>query len=88
MSDTPKLAEIAQRIGAHLARMEYAQPNRGGTKSRYWKSGARVTGAYVTVWYISYQWHATLTKANAWRYLQWLDAGNEGQHYEALRDAA
>lgn len=83
----PKLGEIARRIEEHLRRMEYAQPDRGSRFSRYWKSSARAAGSRIGVSYISYQYRWHLTKDEAWRYLQWLDAGNEGRHQEALENA-
>lgn len=84
----PKLAEIAKRIHEHLHRIEWADPNRGNARGSFWCSGAYESGSRVAVWYVSYQARSHLTKADAWRYLQWLDAGNNGRHYEAFRDAA
>ena len=85
---TPKLGEIADRIAAHLAKIEKAQPDHGSARSGYWHANAWPAGGRIGVKYISYQhtWH--LTKADALRYLQWLDAGNVGRHREALQDAA
>ena len=87
VAKAPKLAEIAKRIQAHLDRMEAAQPNRGTTNARYWHPSSRAAGPRVAVRYISYQYTNKLTKADAWAYLQWLDAGNEGTHYAALAKA-
>ena len=82
---TPKLAEIAKRIAAHLYRIEMAQPDHGSARSLFWNTGAISGGARVFVTYISYQGHASLTKADALKYLAWLDAGNVGKHWQALR---
>lgn len=80
------LAEIARRIEAHLTRFEKAQP-RDATpaKTLYWHSRAYRAGNRVAICYISYQVRSTLSKQEAVRYLSWLDAGNEGRHWEALR---
>lgn len=50
----------------------------------YYKAGAWASGRFVYVSYVNYQGYAHLTKAEAVRYLEWLDAGNVGRHYEAL----
>lgn len=81
---TPKLDEIARRLAAHLERIEASQPDRGKSSCRYWHANAWPAGSRVGVRYISYQMRWCITKAEAWRYLQWLDAGNVGKHREAL----
>lgn len=48
---------------------------------------ARVSGNRIRVLYISYQGSSTLTRAEAETYLAWLDAGGQGRHFEALREA-
>jgi hypothetical protein len=80
----PKLREIADRIAAHLKRMEMAQPNRGYGRSLYWKANSWPAGSKIGVVYISYQYEHKLTKADALEYLAWLDAGNEGTHHAVL----
>jgi hypothetical protein len=89
-----KLIEIADRISAHLARFEAdpiinaPAPSRMGSSEglkKYWHSRARQAGAYVGIVYIAYQGASNISKAEALRYLAWLDAGNVGRHYEALR---
>lgn len=85
-----KLAEVAAKIDEHLKRLE-KDPKWNVRKSvddkhhlslpRLWNSGAWVAGRYVLVIYVSYQGHAALSKSEAVEYLQWLDAGNKGQHY-------
>ena len=84
-----KLAEIGKRIHAHLKRFEAdpainTSPN-GQTTRRFFHAGAHATGRWVSVGYISYQGDRSLSKADALAYLEWLDAGNVGKHYEALR---
>jgi len=84
-----KLAEIAQGITAHLKRFE-ADPiiNKMNEKYKtspfYWPSACD-SGPRIFVSYVSYQGHSSLKKAEALSYLEWLDAGNVGRHYEALR---
>lgn len=84
-----KLSEIAARIDDNLKRFE-ADPeiNRPAGFSRmkpYFGSRAGATGRYVFVIYIDYQRHNNLSKSDALKYLAWLDAGNVGKHWEALK---
>ncbi len=79
---TPKMDEIARRITVHLRRMEKAQPDLGQAGSQYWCPRACPAGSRIAVRYISYQHDRFLKKSEAWQCLQWLDAGNEGQHQE------
>ena len=87
-----KLAEIAERIHAHLKRFEKdpkinpARASHGNTRA-YYCSFASASGRYVYVTYITYQGHSALPKADAEAYLAWLDAGNVGRHYEQQREA-
>ena len=84
-----KLTEIAARINAHLKRIE-ADPklnpwdNGPGSTHPYYNAGAWEAGRYVGVKYVSYQGSHNFSKADAERYLAWLDAGNNGRHYEAF----
>ena len=85
------MSEIGVRINAHLNRFE-ADPVinalhevRGSRLSPYWHVGAAQSGRFVYVTYVSYQGQTHLTKEQAEKYLAWLDAGNVGRHYEALR---
>ncbi len=91
--------DIAARINAHLQRFEadpevnrYQCPTpeqtEGSALRPYYHARAWALGGYVRVTYISYQGSSSLTKANAGKYLAWLDAGHEGRHYEALRALA
>lgn len=82
----PKLGEIASRIAAHLVRMaaeETAAAGRGftGKGRRFYEPNAWAAGSRVGIRYVSYQYTTPLTKADAWAYLQWLDAGNVGRHH-------
>lgn len=54
--------------------------------SPYFQPNAYQAGRYVGVCYISFQGASNLSKADAEKYLAWLDAGNVGRHYEALRE--
>ena len=69
-----KLAEIAARIEVHLKGFE---PYYG---ARAWAGGRWVYVAYSPSLFDSH-----LSKADAERYLDWLNAGNIGRHWEALR---
>lgn len=88
----PTLTEIAKRINGHLTRFE-ADPKinvRNATYQTqpYYHAGAYRAGAYVQVWYVSYQGKTNLKRDEAVRYLAWLDAGNVGSHYTAFRKGA
>lgn len=96
MSKGPKLAEIAERISVHLKRFESdtGDINRDehghGVNGRglrpYYLAQAVAVGSRVFVQYISYQGHSSLKKNEALAYLEWLDAGNVGRHFEAARE--
>lgn len=86
------LDEIAERILRHLLRFEsdpeinapHDEASMRGLRPyfdpRVWSSGRLV---YIT--YLSYHHAGSLSKTSAERYLRWLDEGNVGRHYEALR---
>lgn len=85
-----KLDEIARRIHAHLRRF-FDDPRinapcetHGGTRPYYHPHAAR-GGAYARVVYVTYHGGTSLTRAEAAAYLAWLDAGNVGKHFTALR---
>lgn len=87
----PTCKELAAKIYAHLKRFaadpELSHYTRDGKKyTRFWSVSAYGT-TRVNVFYISYQRVSVLTKAEAIKYLEWLDAGNVGHHYQALREA-
>ena len=46
---------------------------------------AFVAGRYIGICYVNYQGHSNVTRADAERYLEWLDAGNVGKHHQAPR---
>ena len=83
-----KLTEIAARIDAHLKRFESSlkinPPAEGYGSELYYDARAYVGGRWVYVSYVSYQDNSNLSKADAERYLAWMDAGNIGRHWEAL----
>jgi hypothetical protein len=83
---TPTLEDLAKRIRAHLKRFE-ADPaiSQRGKATRYWCTNAFRAGARLGLTYISYQGASYIKKAEAEKYLAWLDAGNVGRHFEALR---
>lgn len=84
------LAQVADRIHAHLKRLEAAQPeeSRNGeyTGRTFYGPSAVQAGAYVSVSYVTYQGRTNLTRQEAVAYLSALDNGFEGRHFEWLRD--
>lgn len=87
--------EIARRIDAHLKRFErdskinaeqFFLSRRTGKREssgrHYFYAGAWAAGRWVGVIYVSYQGHTNLSRDAASRYLDWLDAGNVGTHYQ------
>lgn len=84
-----KLKEIADRISVHLKAMEKERPTKRWTDDKgkeremtlYYCATARPAGGRIAISYISYQHTSHLKKADAERYLAWLDAGNKGKHY-------
>lgn len=84
--------EIADRINDYLHRFETdpvinaPRDGKPGGLVPYWHAHARYTrGPKMYVQYISYQGDSKLSKDEAIAYLAWLDAGNVGRHFEALR---
>ena len=84
-----KLKEIAEKISAHLARFErdamINKPCPTLKKRPYYFARAFASGNRVGVVYVNYQHHSYLTKADAIAYLDWLDAGNIGDHWRVKR---
>lgn len=84
-----KLKEIAERIHAHLKRIEadkVLNVSPGQNRQLLFHAGAIASGRYVLCMYISFEGRSSLTKDEALRYLAKLDAGYVGRHYEALRE--
>lgn len=88
--DRLSMKEIGKRIDKHLRRFEAdpkinidRSPEKTGLRD-YYKAGAHGEGRWVWVTYVAYQGNRTLSKADALKYLAWLDAGNVGRHYKAL----
>lgn len=83
------MKELARRIDEHLKRFELDpainKKTHGGLRNYFWAGSHYSGGARLTVSYINYQGHPTLTKPEAAKYLQMLDSGFVGRHYEALR---
>lgn len=75
-----KLAKIAARIDKHLDRMAATTH-----KGKFFYPAAHHAGRYVMVRYVSYQGTHSMTKDEAAAYLAWLDAGNNGRHFEWQR---
>lgn len=85
---TPKLAEIARRILAHLKRFESdpeinkQRSSSGRELTPYYSVNAYASGSRVGIRYVSFRPEAWLTKAEALAYLAWLDGGVVGKHYK------
>lgn len=83
-------AEIAAKVRQHLARFE-ADPEINRPRGEnmklppYYKANCWSSGRYVGVRYVSFQGDFHLSKADAIVYLAWLDAGNIGRHWKALK---
>ena len=91
----PKLAEIAARIAAHLARFEADPALRqthgidGPRVVRYRKPFVKASGGRVCIRYVDYHnLRACIYKGQALAYLAWLDAGGVGRHWEWERQRA
>ena len=84
-----RTTEIAQRIDAHLKRFENDPVinDRPYPYTLYYRASAYVAGGWVRIRYVSYKSYSALRKADAERYLAWLDAGNVGSHYKAFSEA-
>lgn len=89
------LSETAMRINEHLTRFARTPAiaskkwidGKGEERdlSLYWNPICFRAGPRAKVRYVSYQDESSLTKDEAERYLEWLNAGNVGRHYDALR---
>jgi hypothetical protein len=86
---TMKLSEIARRINVHLKRFEKdGQINAPDPKYKtrpYYLAYANAGGRFVYVTYIAYQGRLRLKREEAIKYLDWLDGGNVGKHFEIMR---
>lgn len=98
----PTMKELAARINEHLKRFEadkgpgginkevsrdtYTTPG-NGLRSYYGAAAHYCRGRYLQVTYIRYQGSSNLTREEATLYLQMLDSGFVGRHFEALRRA-
>lgn len=88
--NTIKLAEISDRINLHLQRLEEdpvinIRQNATGLLP-YYKAHSVAVGRYVRIRYVSYQAASNLSKQDALRYLEALDAGSTEKHYMLFRD--
>jgi hypothetical protein len=85
----PTLTSIAEQISKHLQRFEgdpATNPISQEYKTTpYYMARAWRGGAYVQIRYISYQCVTSIKRAEAEEYLDWLDAGNVGKHFEFRR---
>jgi hypothetical protein len=98
---TEVAAALGKKIDAHLRRIEgdlaLNPPKRFDATSKAWVLdpagmrayyGARARGDRYRVWviYVSFQGGSYMSIEDAETYLAWLDAGNVGRHFEALRE--
>ena len=83
------LTELGERINAHLKRFE-ADPVINAPRGQrlqttpYFRAGAAGNHGRVEISYVDYQGSTRLTRAEAARYLAWLDSGQVGKHIQAL----
>ena len=86
------LDQIAAKIRDHLLRLEKdAEWNKRATPASgliLWHPHCYRAGSRVACVYVSYQGRTTLLKSEAIRYLEMLDAGFKGRHFEAFRESA
>ncbi len=100
---TEVAADLAKKIDAHLKRFESdptLNPGHRYDKERkervldpmgvrdYYVARAHGNRHRVWVIYVTYQGGSYLSIEDAEKYLAWLDAGNVGRHYEALRETS
>lgn len=90
MKDNPTLTEIADEIDIYLKKLQKdpvfnVLDEKYGTR-RLWGAWAARRGNRVSIMYVAYQGASTLDRAEALKYLAWLDAGNKGEHWMALRE--
>lgn len=84
-----KLTEIAKRIHAHLKQFEAdsainkRRDNRYAGRPFYFPYAIKV-GRNVLIRYVCYQDDSILNKTSALEYLNWLEKGNVGKHWEVL----
>jgi hypothetical protein len=69
------------------ARKKWVLDSTGMGVRFYYGAWARGDRHRVWVIYITYQGGSYMTIEDAAKYLAWLDAGNEGRHFDALREA-
>lgn len=85
-------AEVAERITAHLKRFEADKTinaKRADFRNTqpYYCPSCRPSPRGFSIMYVSYQGTLKLTTEEAELYLVWLDEGNVGKHWEALKHA-
>src|SRR4051812_5757691 len=80
--------EIADRINAHLKRFEASKKiNAENARGHhpYYHAGAGESSGKVQVVYVGYQGETSLNRVQAGWYLELLDRGFVGRHFEAFR---
>lgn len=91
MGESLTLTEIAERINKHLNRFEEdvdgvnKWDDNVGVLLYYLTSAHAVTRG-VRIAYVRYKGTYLLKKKEALGYLNWLDAGNVGRHYEQQKE--
>ena len=89
MAKTLTLTETAARILVHLQRFEAdpavnVEAHHPGLHP-YFNVHCLCGGQFVRVCYVSYQGWSPLTRGQALAYLNWLDQGNVGKHFQMER---
>jgi len=80
----PKLTEVAQRIDAHLRRLEHdpkTNPKNGYGTHRFWNASASAEDSRVLIIYLSYRGNSLLWPNEALAYLNALDGGYAKEHF-------
>lgn len=80
-----KIKEVADRIHAHLMRLEVENCPADGELPRFYHACAYRAGRFVGVIYVSYQGSYNLPLGLAVEYLEALDAGYDGKHFNLDR---
>jgi hypothetical protein len=83
-----KKKEIATRLYEHLKKLEndkeYNVRKKEGGLTPLFQVNVWATNRAIHVVYVSFQGDSLLTDEEAIAYLNWLDAGNKGKHWESL----
>jgi hypothetical protein len=86
------ITQIAAKIDAHLKRWQ-ADPainktihQREMRLKTFCMAGCHRAGRFIQITYVSYIGHHSLVKFQAEKYLEWIEAGNVGYHWDAMEE--